>query len=112
MPLQHDRSDGRSRKDNRAGCGKIGLGMGKWKRAISLTKRWTRNQLINKYGAICFYCEEPFANMKEITLDHYLPLSKGGISELENYRLAHFRCNQAKNDMTPEEFTEFQNGRG
>lgn len=48
--------------------------------------------------------------MKDITFDHILPLSKGGFDELENYQLAHWKCNQAKGDMTQEEFDEFQKG--
>jgi 5-methylcytosine-specific restriction endonuclease McrA len=39
-----------------------------------------------------------------------VPFSKGGLDELENYRLAHFECNQLKNDMTIEEFRVFQKG--
>lgn len=48
--------------------------------------------------------------MKDITFDHYIPLSRGGLDELENYRLAHFSCNQMKGNMTAEEFQEFQKG--
>lgn len=84
--------------------------MGKWRRNKSLRRRWERNQLIARYGATCFYCTIPFEKMKEITFDHYLPVSKGGFDELENYRLAHYRCNQLKGSMTAEEFDIFQRG--
>lgn len=84
--------------------------MGKWRRNKSLTRRWQRGALINKYGAKCHYCEFLFASMRDITLDHYTPLSKGGTNDLSNLRLAHLSCNQAKNDMTPEEFEIFQKG--
>lgn len=84
--------------------------MSKWRRNKSLTKRWQRNHLINKYSGICYICEKPFKSKKDITIDHYLPISKGGFDELENYRIAHFPCNQMKGDMTPEEFTIFQRG--
>ena len=47
--------------------------------------------------------------MKDITLDHHTPVSKGGTDEIENLRLAHSPCNQSKKDMTPEEFEAFQN---
>lgn len=83
--------------------------MSKWRRHRSLKKRWRRGALINKYGAVCYYCEIPFVSMKEVTLDHAVPLSRGGSNELDNLRLAHLSCNQLKNDMTAEEFELFQN---
>ena len=84
--------------------------MGKWRRNKSLTRRWQRNALIAKYGAICYICGLPFKSMKDITFDHRLPVSKGGFDEIDNYGLAHFECNQMKNDMTEEEFRVFQKG--
>lgn len=84
--------------------------MGKWKRVISLPRRWQRNHLIAKYGSDCYLCKEPINTAKEITFDHWQPLSKGGSDSIENYRLAHSRCNQIKGVLTPEEFLEFQKG--
>lgn len=84
--------------------------MGKWRRNKSLKRRWQRNALIRKYGAVCFYDGLPFASMREITLDHYVPFSKGGTDDLENLRLAHLHCNVMKRDMLPEEFDAFQKG--
>lgn len=84
--------------------------MGKWRRNKSLTRRWQRNHLIMKYGFKCYLCGSPFLSMKDITFDHYIPSSKGGVCELENYRLAHDECNQLKADMTPKEWEIFQKG--
>lgn len=84
--------------------------MGKWRRNKSLTRRWQKNALINKYGAQCYICNLPFKSMKEITIDHRVPVSKGGLDELDNYGLAHYECNQTKGSMTPEEFEIFQKG--
>jgi len=84
--------------------------MGKWKRNKSLKRRWQRSALIRKYGAVCYLCGLSFKSMKDITFDHWLPFSKGGLDEFENYRLAHLECNQEKKDMTPEEWEEFQKG--
>lgn len=85
--------------------------MGKWKRNLSLPKRWQRGQLVNKYGNTCYLCDKPIEKMKDITIDHWQPVSKGGSDDMENYRLAHFRCNRLKGDMTPQEFADFQEGR-
>lgn len=84
--------------------------MGKWNRNKSKARRWQRNHLICKYGNICAICKEPFLSMKDITFDHIIPISKGGFDELNNFQLAHFRCNLTKGDMTPEEFEIFQKG--
>lgn len=84
--------------------------MGKWKRKKSLPRRWQRNHLIAKYGSVCYLCGEDFESAKDITFDHWEPVSKGGADMLENYRLAHLKCNQLKADLTPEEFIEFQEG--
>lgn len=84
--------------------------MGKWRRNLSLPRRWQKSHLIKKYGNICSVCEEPFLNKKEITIDHVIPESKGGLDVIENMKLAHDRCNQLKGNMTPEEFVIFQRG--
>lgn len=84
--------------------------MGKWKRNKSLPRRWQRNHLIAKYGSQCYLCPNKFDKMQDITFDHWIPLSKGGEDTLENYRLAHYECNQLKGAMTPDEFQDFQAG--
>jgi 5-methylcytosine-specific restriction endonuclease McrA len=85
--------------------------MGKWKRAKSLTRRWQRNHLVNKHGAICGICKEPFESMKDITIDHIEPLAKGGADTPDNYQLAHYECNQLKGSLSLEEFEQFQEGK-
>jgi len=84
--------------------------MGKWNRNKSKKRRWQKNHLINKYGNLCALCGIPFNSMKEITFDHIIPMSKGGLDELDNLQLAHLHCNHAKADMTPDEFEIFQKG--
>lgn len=84
--------------------------MSKWRRNKSLPRRWQRSHLINKYGNICYICQLPFQSLKDVTFDHYIPLSRGGFDLLENYRLAHQECNLLKADMLPEEFIKFQKG--
>lgn len=82
--------------------------MGKMPKRYNLDKIWARRQLIRKNGAICAICTKPFGSMKEITLDHIIPVSKGGLDVIENYQLACDGCNQAKRDMMPEEFAAMQ----
>ena len=85
--------------------------MGKWKRVRSNKRRWQKNHLINRDGAICKICKKGFASKKDITIDHIIPFSKGGLDEVENFQLAHLECNQEKGAMLPEEFEAFQDGK-
>lgn len=55
-----------------------------------------KNMLINSKGAICGICGKPITDMKDCTLDHIIPLSRGGRTSLENCQLAHSWCNKKK----------------
>ena len=55
-----------------------------------------RNQLINSKGAVCGICGKPITCRKDCTVDHIVPLAKGGATMIENCQLAHFDCNQKK----------------
>ncbi len=55
---------------------------------------------------ICYLTGEPIdlQDMPRYSLDHIIPLSRGGESTLENMGLALKEANQAKSDLTKEEF--------
>ena len=53
-----------------------------------------RELVYSRYGNRCFYCGG-FAN----TIDHVVPLSKGGLSSFSNCIPACFTCNHTKDDM-------------
>lgn len=38
----------------------------------------------------------------DITIDHWIPLSKGGVDGFYNYRLLHNACNLEKGNRVPE----------
>lgn len=84
--------------------------MAKWRRNLSNRRRWEKNHLIQKYGATCYLCNNPFEKSGDITFDHWMPVSKGGLDTIDNYRLAHYGCNHIKDDLTPEQYIEFQRG--
>lgn len=65
-------------------------------------KKFIKKQLIAKNGAICAICGQPITNMKDCTIDHIVPISRGGMTTLENCQLAHFRCNVSKGNSLPE----------
>lgn len=60
------------------------------------TTQFIRRQLINSNGAICSLCNKPIETMKDCTIDHIVPVSKGGLTTIENCQLAHKNCNQRK----------------
>lgn len=45
---------------------------------------------------ICSLCGKKFENIKDVTIDHITPLSKGGSDNLKNLQLAHQKCNNLK----------------
>lgn len=48
----------------------------------------------------CFYCNEPY-EFDDLTIDHFIPVSKGGRRGLLNAVLACVACNAAKADADP-----------
>ena len=49
---------------------------------------------------VCALCGKPFAKMDDATVDHIIPLSKGGRDTPDNMQLAHNWCNQTKGNKT------------
>lgn len=57
---------------------------------------WT--PLYKKYLIVCCaLCGMPLT-FEEATLDHIVPLSKGGTNDISNLQLAHKKCNWEKGD--------------
>jgi 5-methylcytosine-specific restriction endonuclease McrA len=49
----------------------------------------------------CGICGAPIDNPDTVTIDHIIPLSKGGTNHRYNVQLAHGRCNRKKADSVP-----------
>lgn len=64
--------------------------------------RFTRRNLLLRDRYTCQYCgaQPP---VSELTLDHIVPRSRGGVSSWENLVVACRRCNLRKENLTPEE---------
>jgi 5-methylcytosine-specific restriction endonuclease McrA len=52
--------------------------------------------LAERYGARCQHCQ---AHDAKLTLDHVLPIAKGGASDLTNMQLLCAKCNTAKGKL-------------
>jgi 5-methylcytosine-specific restriction endonuclease McrA len=74
------------------------------RRTKSKPSRLSADNLIREYGANCHICNEPIdlelprTSRMGLTVDHVIPLSKGGSDELDNLRPAHWICNNRKSD--------------
>lgn len=49
----------------------------------------------------CYYCRQKF---KHLTIDHIVPIAKGGGHTLDNIVFACHACNSEKRDLAPEEY--------
>lgn len=49
----------------------------------------------------CHWCQTEFASFSETTLEHIIPLSKGGLDNPNNYALAHKKCNHDRGNLLP-----------
>lgn len=70
------------------------------------TRQFIVRQLINSKGNICAICGLPIENKKDLTLDHIKPISKGGLTTIENCQLAHKWCNLRKGNKYAEKKSE------
>ena len=59
--------------------------------------RWWKEKLAN---GVCYYCGDQFV-AKELTMDHVLPLSRGGRSTKGNIVASCKKCNTEKKDRGP-----------
>lgn len=70
-------------------------------------KRKLRKTIRARDGDRCWRCNHPMRfdglpnQGKAATIEHVLPLSKGGGWELENLRLCHVGCNRHLGDRAP-----------
>ena len=64
--------------------------------------RISADDVAERFGAICALCNEPVdLSLSRIskmgaTIDHIIPISKGGLDEWDNVQLAHWICNNRK----------------
>lgn len=73
-------------------------------------KREIVARLWDRDGDICYLCDQRM-NYKTTTIDHEIPLSKGGKDDMSNYKLVHPACNLEKGNMILEVYRDWQAGR-
>lgn len=65
--------------------------------------QWWKTKLSR---GICYYCGEHFP-AKKLTMDHLLPVARGGSSSKGNIVACCKECNTRKSNMLPSELEEF-----
>ncbi len=63
------------------------------------TSKVNRNRIYKRDNHECVYC----GSVKQLTLDHVIPKSRGGKNEWTNLVTCCFKCNLKKGNRTPEE---------
>jgi 5-methylcytosine-specific restriction endonuclease McrA len=63
-------------------------------------KRLSLYEMAKMYNYVCQYCLNKF-NLKDLTIDHITPKSKGGGNDHDNLILSCFSCNTKKSSHTP-----------
>lgn len=65
--------------------------------------RATRRRVYKRDEFTCQFCQRRFSQT-ELTIDHLVPLSRGGLDEITNYVTCCKACNQKKSDLPLEDF--------
>lgn len=65
-----------------------------------------KRRIYDQQNGLCAYCGQ-HRNIKYMTIDHIIPLSKGGTESLDNLQCTCKMCNRLKDNMLPHEFTTF-----
>jgi len=79
-----------------------------------MKNKWWENRMdITKFkkesDKVCHYCGKLITNKEELTVDHIIPVSKGGENSKENYVIACKACNREKANLNVERYAEFLN---
>ena len=51
--------------------------------------------LLNKSGYKCLFCGK-YSNETKLTIDHIIPVCKGGDNNIKNLQILCLKCNQSK----------------
>lgn len=72
------------------------------KRLSAFVENVDKKELWKRHDGICGICRTPVA-LDHTTIDHVVPLSRGGLHSYANTQPAHSECNTAKGNQMPDE---------
>lgn len=67
-----------------------------------------KTKLLSENKNECFYCKKHLT-VKDATVDHKIPLGRGGKTEIDNLVPTCEKCNNFKGHMTDVEYNQFTN---
>lgn len=68
-------------------------------------KNIIKQRIFERDGDVCYLCEQRIY-YPTATIDHVVPLAKGGADDMSNYRLVHPLCNIQKGNMTVDQYLQ------
>lgn len=77
------------------------------KSATKTTIKFSKSDIVKRDGLTCYLCEKTFT-ADFLTIEHLIPLSRGGDHKPENVKLACLSCNCSKNAKTLTEFKKYR----
>jgi len=88
-----------------------GSGMPKWRGGYGGRRTALFRELVQAtYGNHCWLCRAEIVNESDYTIDHLIPLSRGGAAwDIENVRPAHARCNKSRGNRPPKPIAPIPN---
>lgn len=97
-----DRAQENSRTNGTAGRSAVAR---RARKSVATVAPVSINGVIADHGMHCSICDKPIADRRQLTVDHIIPLARGGRHAAENLRPAHRACNSWKCDRLPLELT-------
>jgi hypothetical protein len=77
-------------------------------RSYTYEEKKLMNDFKLKTPHICVYCDKELRGKDIVTIDHKIPICRGGETVEENLAIACCLCNQEKDDMTVEEYAIYK----
>jgi len=68
-------------------------------------RRSNKRYIFIRDGGTCYFCSKELL-FKQVSIDHYLPKSKGGPDDIFNLVCSCKRCNKYKKSNVPEDYKE------
>jgi hypothetical protein len=76
--------------------------VGQYRSTLNSKKRKRVKKALFAKSSLCYVCQRPIPSIEMATIEHIIPLSKGGTSRVDNLSLSHRSCNQMKADTIME----------
>lgn len=55
----------------------------------------------------CCICGKPIKKINDLTIEHKMPLSRGGANDESNWGASHAKCNHTKGSLTMDEYRQW-----